>query len=72
MTRVWISLVEAYQTVRKSIISDCKKTQDQVTDAFYHGCEKVEKTDWFCYYIHILKAVHLQQLKGIQGSKLSV
>ena len=44
---VWISLVEAYETAWNSIISDCKNWPRRVTDAFYHGCEKVEKTDWF-------------------------
>ena len=49
-----------------------------VKDAF-HGCEKVEKTFWFCdffiyiyiyIYIYILKTAHSQQLKGMQKSKL--
>ena len=43
--RIEISLVEACERVRKSVISVGKKAG--LTDQFY-DCEKFEKTFWFC------------------------
>ena len=40
-------------------------------DAFY-GFEKVEKTFWSRDFLRIFKTVLLQQLKGINSSKLGV
>ena len=55
---VWISLKRMYGKDPKGL-----------TDAFY-GCEIVENTFGFLWFIHLLKTVHLQQLKGMQKSKL--
>ena len=49
---------------------DREEGQQGPTDAFY-CCEKVEKTFWFCD-IFILLTVPLQQLKGMQSSKLGM
>ena len=68
--RVWISLVEAYETAWKSIISDCKKTQ-KGNRCILSWLWKSRENGLVLRYIHILKTVHLKQLKGIQGSKLS-
>lgn len=67
---VWISLVEAYETAWKSIISDCKKTQ-KGNRCILSWLWKSRENGLVLRYIHILKTVHLKQLKGIQGSKLS-
>ena len=44
--RVRISLVEVYETDRKTVISVAKRLKG-LTNAIY-GCEKVEKTFWLC------------------------
>lgn len=59
-----------YQRVRISLVEVCEKVEKSGRGAFC-GCEEVEKT--LCLrFIHILKKVHLQQLKGIQSFKLSL
>ena len=68
---VWISLVEAYETVWKSIISDCKKTQKGYR-CILSWLWKSRENGLVLWLIHTLKAVHLKQLKRIQGSRLGV
>ena len=58
---VWISLVETYETVWKSIISDCKKTQ-KGNRCILSWLWKSRENGLVLWFIHILKALHLQQL----------
>ena len=61
-----------YERVGKSVVLVGNKAQKELTDAFY-GCEKVEKRFWFCdLFKTFLKTVNLQQLKGIESSKLGI
>ena len=63
--RAEISSVEVYESIGKSVVFGLKIGPKGQTDLFY-GCEKVEKAFWFCnLFRHILKIVHLQQLKGM-------
>ena len=47
------------------------KTQKGLTDAL-HGCEKSWVNGLVLWFIHILKTVHVQQLRGMQSSKLGM
>ena len=64
---IWISLVEVYERVGKSVISISEKKPKGFTDDFF-GCEIVEKNILVLWFIHILTTVHLQQLIGMQSS----
>ena len=69
--RVGISIAEVYEWAWKPAISICKKARkaQRLTDKSYsHG--KVKKTFCLCDLFIIKRHLHLQQLKGIQGSTL--
>ena len=55
----------------KTVISVGKKAQKGLTDAL-HSCEKSWVNGLVLWFIHILKTVHVQQLKGMQSSKLGM
>ena len=56
---------------RETVISVGKKAQKVLTNAL-HGCEKSWVNGLVLWFIPILKAVHLQQLRGMQISKLGL
>ena len=59
-----------WPSIGKSVISVGKKSSKGLTDAFY-GWKKSRKRSGLGF-IHILKTVHLQQLKGTRSSKLGI
>ena len=59
-----------WPSIGKSVISVGKKGSKGLTDAFY-GWKKSRKRSGLGF-IHILKTVHLRQLKGMQSSKIGM
>ena len=57
--RVGISLFKVYMKGKMSFRS-VKKDPKELPDAFFDS-ERVKKTFWCAWYIHVLRTVHLQQ-----------
>ena len=56
---------------RKTVISVGKKAQ-KALQMHYSGCEKSWVNGFVLWFIHVLKTVYVQQLKGMQSSKLGM
>ena len=67
--RVEISLVEVYERVGKSVISVCKNAKTGWQMHFRAVKESTKLCDLFIFKIN---TIHLQQLKGMQSSKLGL
>ena len=57
--RVGISLFKVYMKGKMSF-RFVKKGPKELPDAFF-DCEKVKKTFWCAWYIHVLRTMHLPQ-----------
>ena len=69
--KVRISLVEVYESgVGTSVTLVCKKTQKVLQIIFMAVKKSIKRSG--LRYMYILKKVHLQELKGMQGSKLGM
>ena len=69
--KVRISLVEVQGSrVRTFVISVYKKAQKDLQMHFMAVKKSIKRSG--LRFIHILKKVHLQQLKGMQSSKLGM
>ena len=60
-------IVEAYERVKKSVISVSKNDQRGLQMHFWPVIKYIKLVLWFTY---MLKKVHLQQFEGMQSSKL--
>ena len=68
--KVRISLEEVYERVGTSVILVCKKAQKDLQMHFMAVKKPIKRSG--LRFVHILKKVHLQQLEGMQRSKLGM
>ena len=66
--REGISLVELHERIGKSVTLVGRKPQNGYKQKHFYGCEKSGENVLVLWFIHILRTVHLQRLKGIQSS----
>ena len=69
--RVWISVVEVYKRVGKFVFPSVNRPK-RLREEF--KAVKLSQKNFlvlcFCFVFHILKTLHLQQLKGMERAKV--